>query len=96
MEITASRPIEGGTQTIKSYPKAKPIPIYSIEQALQVIKDYKQVLADIVLETLERLIGSDWTLEEINSMFAIMYSQKAARGLVISKRQINLKTQNAD
>ena len=72
MEIAPSRPIEGGAQTTKAYPKTRPIPIYSIEQAMQVIKDYKQVLADIVFETIDLLIGSGWILEQINIMFTSM------------------------
>ena len=80
MQITVSRPSPDGKEFKQAFPKTRPIPIYSIEHAKQVLKDYKQVLADAVLETIEFLAGSDWVLEEVNSMFMIMYSQKAARG----------------
>ena len=80
MEVVASKPTPEGKQSTTIYPKTRPIPIYSIEQARQILEDYKDTLEDTVIETIEKLIGSNWTVEQIVSMFIVMYSQKPARG----------------
>ena len=80
MEVVASKPTAEGKDTTTVYPKTRPIPIYSIEQAKQILEDYKDTLEDTVIETIEKLIGSNWTVEQFISMFIVMYSQKPARG----------------
>ena len=80
MEVVASKPTPEGKETTTVYPKTRPIPIYSIEQARQILEDYKDTLEDTVIETIEKLIGSNWTVEQFVSMFIVMYSQKPARG----------------
>jgi hypothetical protein len=83
MEVVASKPMPEGKETTTVYPKTRPIPIYSIEQAKQILEDYKDTLEDTVIETIEKLIGSNWTVEQFISMFIVMYSQKPARGQFI-------------
>ena len=80
MGIVASKPNTEGKDTTFVYPKTRPIPIYSIEQAKQILKAYKHSLEDRFIETVKVLLGSNLTLEQFTSMFMIMYSQKPARG----------------
>ena len=54
MEILASKPNGDGKDTTIIYPKTRPIPIYSIDRARQMLQEYKDTLGDTILETIEK------------------------------------------